>query len=1088
MNRRVIASVLMAAAMLLVAPAFASASGAVWKADVLSATRVSLGQEIKYIIALQNVGVAPSDGTGALDITLPSGITGVSLASNANGDPLSSWTCSNPTGATSVHCDLAGVVAAGGQPERVYLLASAGSGVSGPRSGSVSVSGGGAAGPVSSGFSTSVSATPSFGVPGFDGSILNEDGTTDTQAGSHPYALTTSLGFNSTVDSSGAPRPDGNVKDIAVNLPPGLVGDPTAVPQCPQQELQDVLTFRAGCAAASQVGFITVRMKNFAAEGYPVFNMVPPPGEPAQFGAFLNGLATVYIDARVRSGSDYGLTASLNNVSALLPLVGSTLTLWGVPADPSHDASRGDFFQCFGDFVSVGDSCFGGGQSAGGAVKPFLTLPTSCGGPQGFSLSADSWQSPGSFASGSFVTHDGSGNPVGFEGCNRLDFGPSIVARPDTSSADSPSGLGVDVHVPQAGLQTVDGLAAANLKKAVVALPAGFSVNPSSANGLAACSPAQIALSSPDGASCPDASKIGSVEVDTPLLSHPLLGGVYLATQGDNPFGSLLAIYVAVDDPQSGVVVKLAGHVVADPQTGQLTATFDNNPKLPFSDFKLDFFGGQRAALATPQSCGVFQTSSEMTPWSALDPSNPSPGEVASPGDSFAITSAAGGGACQGSLAFAPSFTAGTVSNQANGFSPLSVSFSREDGEQTLGGVSIQMPPGLLGMLSSVPLCGEPAASQGACPAASQIGHTVVSAGVGADPVVIPQAGGPGAPVFLTGPYKGAPFGLSIVVPAVAGPFNLGNVVVRAAIGVDPHTAQVTITSDPLPTILQGIPLRVRKVTVLVDRPGFIFNPTSCNPLAVNGTITGVQGATAGVSSRFQAANCGALPFSPKFSASTSAKTSRANGASLDAKILIGVKGEANAHVVAVQLPKQLPSRLTTIQKACLDSVFNANPAACPAASLVGTATAVTPVLPVALSGPAYLVSHGGAGFPDIVVVLQGDGVRFDLVGSINITSKGITSSKFASAPDAPINSFELKLPQGPHSILTSNGSLCAKPLVMPTTITAYNNKQVKQNTTIKVTGCPKAKKAKKTTHKKHKAKHIKDNAKAKHGTAGRRS
>ena len=942
----------------------------------------------------------------------------------------------------------------------------------------MSFSGGGAGASVSSGFTIAVSSTPSFGVSGFDGSILNEDGTTDIQAGSHPYALTTSLGFSSTADSSGAPEPDGNVKDIAVNLPPGLVGDPTAVPQCPDQDLQ------GGCPAASQVGFLTLQATNFVGETFPVFNMVPSPGEPAQFGAFVLA-ARVYIDAHVRSGGDYGLTASLSDVPTLLPFIGSTLTLWGVPADPSHDASRGGV--CFGDFVSVADSCFGGGQSAGGVVKPFLTLPTSCGGPQGFSLSADSWQSPGSFANGSFVTHDGSGHPVGFEGCNQLDFSPSIVARPDTSSADSPSGLSVDVQVPQAGLQTVGGLAAPNLKKAVVVLPAGFSLNPSSANGLAACSPAQIALSSPAAAECPDASKIGSVEVDTPLLAHPLEGGVYLASQGDNPFGSLLAIYIAVADPQSGVVVKLAGHVVADPQTGQLTTTFDNNPKLPFSDFKLNFFGGQRAALATPASCGVFQTTSEMTPWSASDPSNPTPGEVASPGDSFAISSAAGGGACAGSLPFAPSFTAGTVSNQANGFSALSVSFSRQDGEQGLGGVSVQMPPGLLGMLSSVPLCGEPAASQGACPGSSQIGHTTVSAGVGSDPVVIPQAGGPAAPVFLTGPYRGAPFGLSIVVPAVAGPFNLGNVVVRAAIGVDPHTAQVTITSDPLPTILQGIPLRVRKVTVLVDRPGFIFNPTSCNPLAVNGTITGVQGATAGVSSRFQAANCGGLPFSPTFSASTTAKTSRANGASLDAKILIGVKGEANAHVVAVQLPKQLPSRLTTIQKACLDSVFNVNPAACPAASLIGSATAVTPVLPVPLSGPAYLVSHGGAGFPDIVVVLQGDGVRFDLVGSINISSKGITSSKFASAPDAPINSFELKLPQGPHSILTSNGSLCAKPLIMPTTITGYNNKQVKQNTTIKVTGCPKAKKAKKTTKKKHKAKHAKRNAKAKRAaTAGR--
>ena len=784
-----------------------------------------------------------------------------------------------------------------------------------------------------------------FGIVSLDGAATNQDGSVDTQAGSHPYQFTTSFAFSNTgvIGLDGGLNPDGNVKDVNVDLPRGLVGNPAGLAQCPQEKLVDLATNASDCPAATQIGQLTLQTVN-GTFGFPVYNMVAPAGEPAQFAAFI-AVAPVYINTHVRSGGDYGLSASLSGISTLLPFNGSSLTLWGVPADPSHDPQRGAI--CLGDPTNL-NNCSGGGQSAGVLPEPFLTLPTACSGPQTTTLTADSWQDVGDSKTASFLTHDGAGHPVGVDGCNRLDFSPSITVQPDVSAADSPTGLHVDVHVPQAGLEDADGLAAANLKKAVVTLPAGMSVSPAAADGLQACSLEQVALSSADPAACPDASKIGSVEVDTPLLGHPLLGGVYLAAQDANPFGSLLAIYIAVDDPQSGVVIKLAGHVVADPTTGQLTATFDNNPQLPFSDLKLDFFGGPRAALATPESCGVFETTSVLTPWSAADPDNPTPGETASPSDSFTTS-----GGCVGG--FAPGFTAGTLASQANGFSPFVLSVSRSDQDQELGGVSVTLPEGLLGMLSSVPLCGEPQASQGTCGSGSQVGHTVVAAGAGSIPLTVPQAGQPQAPVYLTGPYKGAPFGLSIVVPAIAGPFNLGTVIVRAALSVDPHTSQVTVTSDPLPTILQGIPLRVRRVDVVVDRPGFIFNPTSCNPLTVQGTVTSTQGATAGVSSRFQAANCGGLPFSPTFSASTSAKTSRANGASLDAKILIGVKGEANAHVVAVQLPKQLPSRLTTIQKACLAATFNANPAACPAASLVGSATAVTPVLPVAVVGPGVL-------------------------------------------------------------------------------------------------------------------------------------
>ncbi len=543
----------------------------------------------------------------------------------------------------------------------------------------------------------------------------------------------------------------------------------------------------------------------------------------------------------------------------------------------------------------------------------------------------------------------------------------------------------------------------------------------------------------------PPASKIGDVEVTTPLLEHPLEGSIYVAAQGDNPFGSLLAIYVTAAG--DGVVLKLAGHVQADPATGQLTATFDENPQLPFSDLKLRFYEGPRAALITPPRCGNHVPGVKLTGWNGAT--------VLPSVTPFPIISG-----CS-SPGFSPSFVAGTTNNPAGSFAPFVTTVTLPDGDQPLGAISVKTPPGLLGMLSQVPLCTEAQAAQTACPAASLIGHVTAVAGPGPDPVTVS-----GGQVFLTGPYKGAPFGLLIVVPAVAGPFNLGNVAVRATINADPHTAQITITSDPLPTILQGIPLDVRAVNVTIDRSNFMFNPTSCAPLSSSATIASSEGASASLSSRFQAADCASLAFKPKFTVSTHAHASHTNGASLHVKVAL-TSGQANIAKVAVKLPVQLPSRLTTLRLACVAAVFDANPANCPAGSIVGTAKGLTPVLPVPVSGPAYLVSHGGEAFPDLVVVLQGDGVRLDLVGNTSITH-GITSSTFASVPDAPVSSFELNFPTGPHSVLgpnlpaKANGSFCSTKLVMPTTITAQNGAQVVQSTKIAVTGCPKAKPTKK--------------------------
>jgi hypothetical protein len=893
-----------------------------------------------------------------------------------------------------------------------------------------------------------------FGIRSFAMGMFDEAGHPYTQAGGHPYAMTTTFSFNTSTTVFGETGTDASPRRIEVELPRGMMGNPEATPKCSPYNVA-----HADCGGATQVGILKVVGSHVSSlQESPLYNLVPPKGVAAQFGARFNGFVTAHIDSKLRTGGDYGITADSLEVSTGEGILGVSVTTWGVPADPSHDPER--YCPVPGE-INESTPC-----PSGAPLVPFLTSSTACSQPQTATVRADSWQEPGAFVSAT------TGMP-GITGCERLEFRPALTVRPESTVADSPTGLHVDLHIPQNESPT--GLAEANLKDAVVTLPAGVTVNPAAAAGLEGCSAAQIELHGPEPARCPDASKIGTVEVLTPIIGHPLDGSVYVAKQAENPFGSLLALYIAIDDPQTGVVIKVAGQVMLDPETGRLTTVFDENPQQPFEDLKLDFFGGPRAPLTTPPACGTYTTTSVLTPWSA-----PESGPAATPGDSFQIASTPGGGCAP--AGFVPSFTAGTTSNQAGAFSPFSMTLSRSDRDQTFGGVTLQTPPGLLGALESVPLCGEPQAAQGTCSSASQIGHTTVGAGVGSDPVFLPQAGRQEDPVYLTGPYKGAPFGLSIVEHAEAGPFNLGPeggkpIVVRAAIDVDPHTAQITVVSDELPHILQGIPLQVRTINVAIDRSGFIFNPTNCSPLSVGGTVASVQGASTGVSSAFQVANCANLPFKPGFAASTAGKTSKANGASLVVKVTSkggpqAGGGEANIAKVRVTLPKQLPARLTTLQKACTEAQFNANPAGCPAASAVGTATAITPVLAHPLTGPAYLVSHGGAAFPDLVFVLQGEGITLYLDGNTNI-KKGITTSTFNSVPDAPISSFTTVFPQGPHSVLATNipakakNSMCAQKLTMPTTITAQNGAVSTQNTKIAVTGCPKSKKA--TTHRKHK-------------------
>jgi hypothetical protein len=892
----------------------------------------------------------------------------------------------------------------------------------------------------------------------------------DSQAGSHPFDMTTSFMFNIEPDLSDPEQL--HPKDSVVNLPAGFAGSVGSVPRCSMQqflgETQAVLTngsgavTDAGCPTSTQVGIATIYVDESAygipgvkalseLNGYstpygPVYNVVPPAGVPAEL-AFRAYIAAATVIVTVRTDGDYGIASTVPDLTEDLPLAGVKLTLWGVPADSRHDSQRFTPKAGTAPYSPPPGDEAGNPLPAGVPPVPFLSNPTHCTSePLDATVSADAWAAPGrlnadgtpDLSDPNWVTASTPMFPNGVTGCGKLAFGPSISAKLDTSQADSPSGLAFDVSVPQSSEPT--DLATPALKDAVVSLPAGVSISPGRADGLAGCSEAQVGIGSNAQPACPDASQIGTVEVVTPLLPEVLEGQVYL---GSERSGSTYHLFLVARG--NGLLVKLAGRVEADPVTGQLTATFENTPQVQFSDLKLHLFGGPEGALATPEACGTYTTTSALTPWSA--PEDP----VATPSDSFTIDSGCVNG-------FDPSFSAGTVSNGAGAFSPFSLTFSRGDEDQGLGGISVTTPPGLLGLLKSVQLCGEPQAAQGTCPEGSLIGHTTAGAGPGSHPFYL------GGNVYLTGPYKGAPFGLSVVVPAVAGPFNLGNVVIRAAVSVDPHTAQITVTSDPLPRILDGIPLRIRTVNVSIDRSGFMFNPTSCEPLTVGGTITSAQGASAAVSSRFQAAGCAALGFHPVFSVSTQAATSKQNGASLTVKASLPAGAQANIHSVGVVLPKQLPARLTTIQQACPEATFAANPASCPVGSNIGVGTASTPVLASPLVGPAYLVSHGGAAFPDIVIVFQGEGITLELTGSIDI-KKGITSSTFASIPDAPISSFQLSLPEGPHSGLAAvvpakaKGNLCGQALTMPFTSTGQNGVVLKQTAKIAVTGCPKPKK-----------------------------
>ena len=1037
----------------------------------------------EIVLTAENVGDASANGAEVpISITdkLPAGLRAVGV---------SGWKA-GPEGAVqvpvklacslgSLTCSWAGVVPPYEQiEERVAVVVEPGA-----ASGEVnqsSVSGGNS--PVASvGRPVTISGqgTP-FGVEDYALTHEDEGGAPVTQAGAHPFQQTTTIVLNQGADT--APlnqkldvQPAGSPKDTILKWPAGLIGNPSAIPRCTiAQFLTKINAEENECSPQSAVGVAVVTVNEPATIGaatftLPLFNLEPANGEPARFGFnVLLGHAPVVIDTAVRTGGDYGVTVSSDNITQTAGFLSAKVTVWGVPGDARHDSARG-----WGCLYAAREANFP--HAPCNALEqqhppPFLTLPTSCPRtPLLSTIEADSWVAPGEFRS---LVSD----PMpALDGCDRLPFSAAIKLTPDGQAASTPTGLNMDVHVPQDVNENGAGLASSNLKDITVSFPEGVVLNPAAADGLQACSEEQIGYLpgqstppidlhfTPAEPFCPEAAKVGTVKIKTPLLPNPLEGSLYLATPapkeeaGMNPFGSLIATYIVARDPVSGVLVKLPGSVSLDQATGRITATFRNNPQVAFEDAEIHLFGGGRAPFATPARCGTYTTEAILTPWSGTSPIKSE--------SSFTIISGPNGSPCPSPLPFAPSLTAGTTNNNAGSFSPLTTTIGREDGNQNINSVQLHMPPGLSGILAGVKLCPEAQANAGTCGPESLIGHTIVSVGLGGDPFSVT-----GGQVFLTEHYKGAPFGLSIVNPAVAGPFDLGKVTVRARIQVDPTTADLTITTDEIPHILKGIPLQIKHVNVTIDRPGFTFNPTNCSPLAVTGTIGSVEGASSPVSMPFQVTNCAALKFAPKFSVSTSGKTSKANGASLSVKLSepnAPFGSQANIAKVKVNLPKQLPSRLTTLQKACTNAQFEANPAGCPVASKIGYAVVHTPLLPAPLTGPAIFVSHGEEAFPSLTMVLQGYGVTVDLVGTTFIGKRGITSTTFKAVPDVPFNTFQLTLPQGKYSALAANGSLCKSKLAMPTAFVGQNGLVIHRSTKITVTGCSKHKPKRKTKHKK---------------------
>jgi hypothetical protein len=914
------------------------------------------------------------------------------------------------------------------------------------------------------------SANAAFGLNNFDVTFTDKEGTPVTQAGSHPFAMTTSFGVNYSEPSPGKAFPDGDFKDLFIEQAEGFVGDATAMPRCPTAAFSTIIELRSQCPDDTVVGQVAAAVESPINYSWaPVFNLEPPPGAQARLGFSILGV-NVVTDVGVKQSPRYNILASLRGNPQPLPVFGAKFQLWGNPADPDHDRFRGNdcqpnVFELVApspaelEFEASKSSCPSGAENL-----PFLTLPRNCDGPGATAFQTSSWQEPGKWVTGSALTHDDSIPPVpqSFTGCGSLDFSPQINSQPTTDSAETGTGLDFDIEFHDEGLKNPEGIAQSDIKKTVVTLPEGVTVNPSIGEGLGVCTPADYERESLEvafGEGCPNASKIGTVSVETPLLANPIGGSVYLAQQDDptspgqeNPFDSLIAFYIVIKDEAEQILVKVPAKVEPDPVTGQLVTTVEDIPQVPFSKFNFHFREGQRAPLVSPPNCGTYETKAELTPWAR-------PNEVLTTTSAFKVTRGIGGGPCPsgGVPPFHPSFQAGAVNNQAGAFSPFLMRLQRADGEQDMTKFSSILPPGELGSLKGVEKCpdaaidlaksktGRQEIASPSCPANSLIGRTTAGAGVGSALTYV------GGQLYLGGPYKGDPLSVISVTPAVAGPFDAGTVVVRLALTLNSRTAEVEVdgaNSDPIPHILKGIVLKVRDLRVAVDRPNFTLNPTSCDESSVKGKLFGAyldvfsssDDVPFDLSARYQAANCLNLGFKPKLDLKLKGGTKRGGHPGLTATYTPR-PGDANLEGLVVRLPRSAFLDQAHIRTICTRVQFAVD--ACPKGAQYGFIKAWTPLLDEPLAGPVWLRSSNHK-LPDMVFDLHG---LVDVEVSTRIDSqKGGIRASLESAPDAPITKVVLTMQGGKKGLIVNSRDLCAGKSRANVEFAGQNGKEAKAN------------------------------------------
>jgi hypothetical protein len=946
-------------------------------------------------------------------------------------------------------------------------------------------------------------ASAAFGIASADLFFSQEDGSAATLAGSHPFQIQTTFKLNTTVDPGGAVDPvsnepvdgevpDGSLKDLEVQLPVGLAGIPKAVPQCsgadfatlaPQTEQEKVvegLQPVPSCSPDSAIGYVwagTSFKPYVLGSGTSewgqaaLYNLEPAPGTVAKFG-FIFAKVPVTIEVKLSEEAPYRVVAILHNAPQPLLLYGSTVTVWGNPAAAAHDPYRGN---CLKGIEPDGTPVSRCSQPyEGGAEEAFLTLPRACAGPLGTGFGADSWEGAAA-AAVAVSTHDAAGAPQGFEGCGELGFEPAVSATSSSGQAESPTGLGFTAgFAPDPGLTDPAGRAHSDLRKIVVGLPEGMTLNPSAAEGLAGCTTAQYEserLTTAPGAGCPAASKIGTVRATSPLVDEALEGAIFTAAPYDNPFGSFLGIYLVLRNQNLGVIVRQAGEVDADPTTGRLTATFAEAPQLPITAITTRFREGPRAPLATPTGCGTYTATATETSWA---------GSEAVRTSEFDLRSGPGGSACpSGPGPLSPALSAGTTSAAAASYSPLVLHLTRNDGEADLTHLSVALPAGLSGKLAGVGRCPEAAiaaissrsgdeeSASPSCPSSSRIG--TVHAGAGVGPALTWVTGS----AYLAGPYMGAPFSVVVVTPAVAGPFDLGNVVIRDPLRIDPFTARVTVdgSASPLPRILKGIPLRLRDLQVDIDRPGFTLNASGCEPGQIAATLSGAgpslsatSGPTVTEGARYQASGCQGLGFKPKLQLSLKGSTTRTGHPALKAVLTYPRQGAySNVARAQVNLPHSEFIEQANLNKTCTKPVLLEG--RCPKSTIYGRAKAWTPLLDEPLEGNVYLVGGFGFKLPALVAELDGQ-IRVLLAGKVDSGPNGGIRNTFEAVPDAPVEKFELNLKGGPrYSLLVNSENLCRKPQKAIARFTAQDGKVLQTKPTI-ANDCGKGKGGKKKSGK----------------------